>query len=418
MGQGAAGLHPSAKGAVFLDNVWLLMTDGASRGNPGAAAIGYVLSDPTGETVVEHGEVIGMATNNVAEYRAVIGGLEKAASMGIRRVKVQSDSQLLVRQLLGQYRVRNAGLKPLYDRVRHVMRDFRSVTFEHVPREKNRRADELADAALDGKKPGRPARPSAGSGGSPSAGSVRSSLGSGGSPSADSGGSSSAADSGGGSYASSAPATPDGGQLPIQSAEPAEDDPAARPDPADGPDDSGITAGAGPGSGKRGRAGGARGAPGTVNRHRFRVRYGETDQMGVAYYANYLDWFTDGRTNLLRRRGIPYAELEADGVYLPVRSVECKYHHPARYDEQLIIETELAHLSPVRLKFTYRIVAADDADFRHPENRDGMITIATGYTEHAFIDRQGRVLRVDRVRPDFWKRLQEAALGEEPPSPV
>lgn len=352
-----------------MAGMWILMTDGASRGNPGEAAIGYVLSDPAGQTVIEHGEVIGLATNNVAEYRAVIAGLEKAASMGIRQIKVRSDSQLLVRQLLGQYRVRNAGLKPLYERVRDVARKFERTVFEHVPREENRRADELADEALDGNR----------SGSGP---------------------------------AVSDRSEPDPEQLSISSAR--------RPAGLEGEKSGGT--GSGPADSPGRKTDGVKashdkdsaGLTGSgADRHHFRVRYGETDQMGVAYYANYLDWFTDGRTSFLRRRGIPYAELEADGVYLPVRSVECNYHQPARYDEELVIETEMVDLTPVRLKFTYRIVRVAEAD---AEADQGMTIIATGHTEHAFVDRQGRVLRVDRVRPDFWQRLKETSLGGGPAS--
>ena len=128
----------------------VLNCDGASRGNPGPAAIGAVLYGPTGEEpVLEVSEAIGEATNNVAEYEALIAGLEGARDLGARRLLICLDSQLLVRQIAGEYRVRAAGLKPLFRRVQALMAEFAVVDIEHVPREKNVVADALANAALD-----------------------------------------------------------------------------------------------------------------------------------------------------------------------------------------------------------------------------------------------------------------------------
>jgi ribonuclease HI len=128
----------------------VLYADGASRGNPGPAAIGAVLYPPGGgEAVVEVSEAIGEATNNQAEYRAVIAGLEKALDLGVTDLAVRLDSLLLVRQVAGEYRVRNAALKPLHRRVVSLLGRFRAVTMEHVPRERNTAADSLANAALD-----------------------------------------------------------------------------------------------------------------------------------------------------------------------------------------------------------------------------------------------------------------------------
>lgn len=132
-----------------LAGTWRLHTDGAARGNPGPAGIGIVLVRPDGEVADELARFIGHATNNVAEYTALITGLERALQFGVFDLDVYSDSELLVRQLNGEYRVKNAGLKPLYERVRQLAGQFRRVRYFHVPREQNRRADELANEGID-----------------------------------------------------------------------------------------------------------------------------------------------------------------------------------------------------------------------------------------------------------------------------
>jgi acyl-CoA thioester hydrolase len=124
-------------------------------------------------------------------------------------------------------------------------------------------------------------------------------------------------------------------------------------------------------------------------RVRLRVRYAETDQMGVAYHANYLVWFEVGRTELLRAFGWTYREMEAAGYTLPVISVACQYHRPARYDDELEIVTTGALLSPVRLAFDYVIRRGDER-------------IVTGQTEHASLNPRGRPVRLpERVREYF-----------------
>lgn len=128
----------------------IINIDGASRGNPGRASVGVVLRDAEGKTLKEHGRCIGRETNNVAEYTAMIDALRLAAGMGARELVVRSDSQLLVRQLTGRYRVKNPGLKPLFAEIQKLKRGFKAVSFEHVPRERNKRADALANEALDG----------------------------------------------------------------------------------------------------------------------------------------------------------------------------------------------------------------------------------------------------------------------------
>ena len=122
--------------------------DGASRGNPGKAAIGIVVVQ-NGVPVREIGEAIGEATNNVAEYRALLRGLEEAAALGARRVQILSDSELVVRQLSGRYRVRSPALVALHRDALTRLRKFDRVSIRHVPRAENRGADALANRALD-----------------------------------------------------------------------------------------------------------------------------------------------------------------------------------------------------------------------------------------------------------------------------
>ena len=123
--------------------------DGASRGNPGPASYGYVLTDEHGAELDAGGEVIGRATNNVAEYRGAIAAAQAALRVGADELELRLDSQLVVRQVEGRYRVRNAALKPLYDRLLDLLDEFDDAQMVHVPREQNARADRLANAALD-----------------------------------------------------------------------------------------------------------------------------------------------------------------------------------------------------------------------------------------------------------------------------
>ncbi len=134
---------------------YLLQADGASRGNPGPAAYGFLLLDPAGRTVAEGGAPVGHATNNVAEYRGLLAGLESARSLGVRRLEVRLDSELVVRQMNGVYRVKSAALQTMHARARELTSGFESVTYRHVPRAENQRADELANRALDGGEGGK-----------------------------------------------------------------------------------------------------------------------------------------------------------------------------------------------------------------------------------------------------------------------
>jgi len=126
--------------------VW---TDGGARGNPGPAGYGVVVTDGRGEELAALSEGIGWATNNVAEYRGVLAGLELARSLGARRVLVRADSLLVVNQQLGHWKVKNEGLRPLADEARRLASRFERVRWQHVPRERNRRADGLANRAMD-----------------------------------------------------------------------------------------------------------------------------------------------------------------------------------------------------------------------------------------------------------------------------
>ena len=130
-------------------NVFVANVDGASRGNPGPASYAVILRGPDGTTRFEGGKYIGQATNNVAEYYGLISALDYAAAQGIDRLLVRSDSELLVRQMQGRYKVKSPDLRPLHERARKLAHGFAYFAIEHVPREQNRRADELANVALD-----------------------------------------------------------------------------------------------------------------------------------------------------------------------------------------------------------------------------------------------------------------------------
>ena len=126
-----------------------LSTDGGARGNPGPAAYAYVLETDDGTVLAAHAEAIGVATNNVAEYRALIAGLDKAVELGVDEVEVVSDSELLVKQMTGEYRVKNEALKELSLRAARLTRQLRGVTYTAVRREHNELADRLVNEALD-----------------------------------------------------------------------------------------------------------------------------------------------------------------------------------------------------------------------------------------------------------------------------
>jgi ribonuclease HI len=132
-----------------LADEWLLMVDGAARGNPGAAGCGAVIIDGNGTVVKELSRYLGHATNNVAEYEGLLMGLEALLRLGKKRIRVQSDSQLLVRQLNGEYRVKDEKLKALFHQAMSLLRQFEAYRILHVPRDLNKLADRLANKGID-----------------------------------------------------------------------------------------------------------------------------------------------------------------------------------------------------------------------------------------------------------------------------
>ena len=126
-----------------------LFTDGGSRGNPGPAALAYVLEADDGTVLDARGEAIGVATNNVAEYSALVAGLERAAEVGVTELEVVSDSELLVKQMRGEYKVKNEALQVLSLEAARLARSLDSVAYTHVRRAHNELADRLVNEALD-----------------------------------------------------------------------------------------------------------------------------------------------------------------------------------------------------------------------------------------------------------------------------
>ena len=128
----------------------IVHVDGGARGNPGPAAIAAVVAEPDGELVEESSESIGSATNNVAEYRALLLGIERARALGADELELVGDSELVVRQVRGEYRVKDAALRELHSRAREALAEFERWSIRHVRREANERADQLVNEALDG----------------------------------------------------------------------------------------------------------------------------------------------------------------------------------------------------------------------------------------------------------------------------
>ena len=131
-----------------------LSTDGGARGNPGPAAYAYVLEADDGTVLAAHCEAIGVATNNVAEYSALVAGLEKAIEVGVSELEVISDSELMVKQMRGEYRVKNEALRDLSARASRLAREVGSVSYKAVRREQNKLADQLVNEALDAEAAG------------------------------------------------------------------------------------------------------------------------------------------------------------------------------------------------------------------------------------------------------------------------
>jgi ribonuclease HI len=131
--------------------------DGGARGNPGPAGYGVRIEDEMGGLITEFNGFLGSATNNVAEYNGLLAALRYAREQGHRKVRIKSDSELLVKQMRGEYRVKNPGLQPLFQQARTLAEGFERIVYEHVRREQNKEADRLANIAMDqGAKPASP----------------------------------------------------------------------------------------------------------------------------------------------------------------------------------------------------------------------------------------------------------------------
>ena len=146
---GSARLFSDSHSASPPAGVHIANIDGASRGNPGPASYAVVVRDPAGKLILELAKNIGRETNNVAEYYALLAALDYATSQGIAALRIRSDSELLVRQMQGRYKVKSADLKPLYERASKMARQLKYFAIEHVRRELNKDADALANVALD-----------------------------------------------------------------------------------------------------------------------------------------------------------------------------------------------------------------------------------------------------------------------------
>ena len=139
--------EPAGQAGLFCK----LFTDGASRGNPGEAGAGITLLDSSNQELAARSRYLGQCTNNGAEYKALLLGLNTALELGCTQLAVHMDSQLIVRQVAGQYKVKNAGLKPLFAQAKALLAKFDKWTIDHVPRAQNKRADELANRGIDEK---------------------------------------------------------------------------------------------------------------------------------------------------------------------------------------------------------------------------------------------------------------------------
>lgn len=151
---GDAPAEPKPAAAAHRANI-----DGGSRGNPGPAAYGVIIRDGRGEIVAKLKKYIGRMTNNVAEYYGLIAAMDYAQSHSIRALRIESDSELLVKQMRGQYKVKSEDLRPLFERAQKMSKAFDSFRIEHVYREQNREADALANEALDETEGGKPKLP-------------------------------------------------------------------------------------------------------------------------------------------------------------------------------------------------------------------------------------------------------------------
>lgn len=142
---------PATSPSAIATGCYRLFTDGASRGNPGQAGAGAVLLSPQGEELVARSAYLGTCTNNVAEYRALILGLDASLQLGCEELSIALDSELIVRQIQGRYKVKNEALLPLFQQVQERLSRLRKWSIMHVPRSQNSRADQLANQGIDGR---------------------------------------------------------------------------------------------------------------------------------------------------------------------------------------------------------------------------------------------------------------------------
>jgi acyl-CoA thioester hydrolase len=140
---------------------------------------------------------------------------------------------------------------------------------------------------------------------------------------------------------------------------------------------------------------------GQMSESRIRVRYVETDQMGVVYHANYFVWFEIGRTDFIRILGVTYSELEQRGLLLPVVEANCKYKQPAKYDDELIIQTTIREMKGVRLTFDYQVIRAQDGQ-----------TLVSGFTQHVFSSPDFKPFNLRSRMPDLYELLNQSMTNE------
>jgi ribonuclease HI len=143
-----------------MSDTWTIFTDGGSRGNPGPAAYAYVIKRP-GQPDIEEMAYLGQSTNNIAEYTGLVKAFEHAKELGGKKLIVNSDSELMVKQMNGQYKVKNEGLRPLYEQAAKLRKHFEAVTIKHVYREQNAQADALCNEAMDNPRDSKPRTPEA-----------------------------------------------------------------------------------------------------------------------------------------------------------------------------------------------------------------------------------------------------------------
>ncbi|MFM9277734.1 acyl-CoA thioesterase [Paenibacillus jiagnxiensis] len=141
----------------------------------------------------------------------------------------------------------------------------------------------------------------------------------------------------------------------------------------------------------------------------IRVRYPECDQMGVVYHANYLNWFEIGRTEMLRQSGFTYRSMEEQGLMLPVIDVNLKYHKPAKYDDQVIVYTQITKLTSMRLNFAYEIRRMG-ADGQEPHRSELLVT---GSTQHVWLNGDWKPARLDKASPEVYQALQKLAADRK-----